>query len=47
VRIALYGVLLRENTQAAKEGREGRETGVLTAQVEQIMRIAGRAGDAA
>ncbi len=45
VRIALYGVLLQENSQARKEGRETRETSELTAVVEQIMKIAGRAGN--
>jgi L-lactate permease len=45
VRIALYGVLLKENTQAKEEGRETKEIGELTALVDQIMKIAGRAGE--
>jgi type I restriction enzyme R subunit len=45
VRRALYGVLLKENAQAKKEGRETKEIGELTALVEQIMKISGRAGE--
>jgi len=45
VKIALYGVLLADNDKAQKEGRDVKETSELTAIVEQIMKIAGRAGE--
>jgi len=45
VRIALYSVLLKENQEARKEGREAKETNAITGVVEQIMRIASRAGN--
>jgi type I restriction enzyme R subunit len=47
VRIALYGVLLKENQQAKKEGRKTKETGEITTYVEKVMRIAERAGEEA
>jgi type I restriction enzyme R subunit len=47
VKIALIGVLLNENTQAKKDGREVKDTKDLVVLVDQIMRIAGRAGEAA
>jgi type I restriction enzyme R subunit len=47
VRIALYGVLLKENAQAKKDGGGVKETSEITALVGQIMKIAGRAGEVA
>ena len=47
VRIALYGVLLKDRAKAKKDGRSTKETNELTALVEQIMKVAGRAGDGA
>lgn len=44
-RIALYGVLLHEASAGKEGGGKIREVKELTALVEQIMRIAGRAGD--
>jgi type I restriction enzyme, R subunit len=45
VRIALYSVLLKENQQAEKKSGGTKETTEITALVDQIMKIAGRAGE--
>ena len=45
VRKALYRVLLQEKTEARKEGREEKTTTELTEMVEQIINVAGRAGE--
>ena len=47
VRIALYRVLLKDWVKAKKESRGTKETNELTLLVEQIMKVAGRAGEAA
>ena len=45
VRTALYRVLLLDIAKAKKEGRTIKETNELTALVEQIMKVAGSAGE--
>ena len=47
VRVALYRVLLKDLVKAEKESGGTKETNELTLLVEQIMRVAGRAGEAA
>ena len=45
VRRALYRVLLKDRVKAKKESREIKETNKLTILVEQIIKVAGRAGE--
>ena len=45
MKIALYRVLIDENVIAKGEGREMKDAKELTGIVDQIMKVAGRAGD--